>query len=214
MWAVLGEMMKFLIIVILFIFGNIPVQSSPQSNFLNKVLAVRNAPGCNNTNVYQVPENPNLFLGRKLINTNPSDLCSGTSWSLTFLKMDWKALALTEVASDLLHPARIGDGSMIISAYDASAMIFQREIWIAFECVTSNGSVNACVGPLRSDYQLDLLRTSVVITGRSITKKYELSASVLKLLNFKEHLYLYGTAGWGFKFGLFLINRSLKMLLV
>ena len=92
-------------------FGNIPVAIT----------------GCNSIAFAQVPGHPDLFLGRALNNTNPADKCSGHSWSLTYLRMNWKTHKLALAGVFVQTPLRIAGGLTAWNAFDPSVADFNGE---------------------------------------------------------------------------------------
>lgn len=147
--------------------------------------------GCNSVSFATHPALGDVWVARILNNTDPADLCSGTTISLALAKMDWKKLRLQQLQKTFDTSAGgvpIGDGHIIASAYDPSVEAWNTELWVAFECTGPGLRASSCVGPLASDQTIDRARTTVVVKGTSAD-----SASVPSLLSHQGHLYLYWT---------------------
>ncbi len=163
-----------------------------------------NYPGCNADVFTQIPDMPDLFIGRQM-NVTQANSCNGNGWSLVLLQMDWTTHQLKYVRTIFQTPAIVDDGSeQIKTAHDPYIAKFNGEYWIAFECAGKDivgGST--CIGPFdpkQPSKGMDLNRTYVIVYGKSAIAgdKYFYSASDPKLLSFQNHLYLYWTAvkGW------------------
>jgi len=157
------------------------------------------SPGCNAVVFAQFPDLPDLFVGRQINVTDPSNGCKGQGWSLVLLQMDWATHRFQILRAILKTPVSILDGSARIdSAYDPYIAKFNGEYWVAFECAGKGiiGSAT-CIGPFDPHQSgMDISRTYVIVQGRSAVPndKYRYSASDPKLLTFRNRLYLYWTA--------------------
>jgi hypothetical protein len=159
--------------------------------------------GCNAVRYAQLPDNENVFIGRMLNNTVPSDGCSGSSWKLTVSEFNKTTNQFTRIYDLLQTPATVLNGThSLTTAYDPSVMLFNGQYWVAFECHGTNlsGSVNkfgtsvaACVAPVGVFGVLDTSRLSIAISGGSYISgdQYTHSASVPKLLVHQNRIYLY-----------------------
>jgi hypothetical protein len=182
-------------------------QSSLQPTWLQSVNLVSpsswtpvNPYGCNAVSFGTTPALGNLLIGRILDNTDPSNNCSGTNWSLTWATINWATNTITQgpkLLDTSAGPVKLGDGNSILSAVDATATVWNNEVWVAFECYGYGNfkypAASSCVGPLNKDLSLNLSRTVVVIGGTSYNANdtYGYSASTPKLLTFDGNLYLY-----------------------
>ncbi|MCA9581984.1 MAG: hypothetical protein KC416_09330, partial [Myxococcales bacterium] len=148
------------------------------------------APGCNATRWTQVGAT-NTFLGRQLI----AGGCQGPHWKLVKARMDWQAGSFTDVA-DFLVPNKTPiapPGFTLNTTYDPSAIVFEGETWVAFEC-TGGGfpsGASTCLGPLQGG-QLDLARSFVAVRA-DVDGDHRRSASVPKLVVHRNRAYLYWT---------------------
>src|SRR5579884_135305 len=76
------------------------------------------APGCNSVSFWQVPDYPDLFIGRMLNVSDPARPCKrGHGWSLVLERMDWAEHRLSVVSTILPTPVRIANGLEVWSAY-------------------------------------------------------------------------------------------------
>ena len=187
--------MSKLLIFIIFItsstvvFGGLILQQSSSSQPFASGVTL-SGPACNAVAFGAHPSLGNIMIGRKLNNTS-NDPCSGNNWSLTTLQMNWiskNTFTFLKYAFDTSKgPVNISDGNLIFSAYDPIVEFWNKELWVAFECIPKNSkSASTCIGPLLSDNTIDINRTTLVILGTATS-----SGSVPKLLSFKGHLYLY-----------------------
>jgi hypothetical protein len=149
---------------------------------------------CNSVSFSQIPGHLDLFVGRLKENTGP-DKCSGNNWAIALFEMNWDKRELRFVRYILRPPFSIpGDGRVIQSVYDAYAIEFNDEIWIAFECASPE-SVSSCVAPLDLQNGVAVARVSAPVSGgpKTNTDSWRVSASDPKLLLYRRHLYLYWT---------------------
>ena len=149
---------------------------------------------CNSVSFSQIPGHLDFFVGRWKENINP-DECSGNNWAIALFEMNWDKRELRFVRYILRPPFTIpGDGRVVQSVYDAYAVEFNGEIWIAFECAAPD-SVSACIAPLDLQNGIAVARISVPVSGgpRTNTEGWRVSASDPKLLLYRRHLYLYWT---------------------
>jgi hypothetical protein len=144
--------------------------------------------GCNSVSFGFDPSLGDYCIGRSL-----SHGCRGT-WSLVLAQIDWQNHCLNYI-HDVLDTRNglvsISGGERVRHAYDAQVMAWDNEIWVAFEC--SGVGINraaSCMGPLNNNLVLDTARTNVVIEGGD-DRKYHYSASVPKLLAYKNRAYIY-----------------------
>jgi hypothetical protein len=155
------------------------------------------AEGCNATVFAQIPDMPDLFIGRLMNRTDPQDGCKGRGWSLVLLNMDWATHRLRLVRTILQTPVPVLNGMRIDSAYDPYVVKFNGEYWVAFECAGKGIYGGAtCMGPFdprQPDNGMDISRTYVIVQGLSSEPDdiYHYSASDPKLLTFHNRLYLY-----------------------
>jgi hypothetical protein len=151
---------------------------------------------CANVSVYAGTP----LLGDFMVSRQTQNGCDQAKWKLVGVQPTWtdNSVTFTKV-NEVFNPGVstvIGDGSTITSAYDPTAMDFAGETWIAFECAGPVIGVSACMGPLTKNKVLDIARTSVIIDASDTFANdgiYRHSASVPKLLNFKNKQYLYWT---------------------
>lgn len=153
---------------------------------------------CNNPSFTQVPGASNELLGRDRLTPPGGDVCSeAPHWNLVRAVINPTTHAVTKVGSILTPPARLSTGETITDAYDPSAMLYNGEIWVAFECwgLGFVGTGSACIGPYSSQGGVDVSRTSIVVQGTSYTSSaFEFSASVPKLLVHQNVAFLYWSA--------------------
>lgn len=177
---------------------------------------------CNSVSFYQVPNFPDYFVGRILINTNPKDLCSGDSWSLAMFKMDWNKNQL-QMVNYIFQPNKVTQAPFITNntrinatlttSYDPTVAFYNNEYWIAFEC-GGHGHPNWDLGPSSCVGHLDISKgidkafvdpgnISVVVKGQDSDPNsgYRYSASIPKLFVFQNKVYLYWGAIKHNKFG-------------
>ncbi len=152
--------------------------------------------GCNSPILAAIPDNPDYFFIRLLQNTNPSDGCSGNTWSIALAKMDWNQKKLSLIKKIIVPPLVLPGGKYTVTtAYDPSVLKFDGKLWVAFEChgIGFQGSVGTCMGPLSNTFELDLAHSYLLVQGKSVTPNdaYDFSASVPKLLNHQGHAYLF-----------------------
>ena len=146
--------------------------------------------GSNSVAFWQIPAQINLFAGRITQD-------GGATWSLALGTMNWAANTITNLRPVLTPPVAIPEGKTITTAYDPSVAFFSNEFWAAFECHGTgfSGTASTCMGPLDINGVIDISRTYVAILGTSYLSDGLLhSASVPKLFNHQNRLYLYWTA--------------------
>jgi len=145
--------------------------------------------GNNSVAFWQIPGQPDMFAGRVSQ--------SATSWSLAVGRMNWNTNTISNLRPILTPPVAIPQGRTITTAYDPSIAFFNNEFWAAFECHGTgfDGSAAACMGPLDINGAIDTARTYIAVLGNSSRSDGMIhSASVPKLLNYQNRLYLYWTA--------------------
>lgn len=152
--------------------------------------------GCNSVSFGTSPVLGDIYIGRNL-----NRHCDGTSaLSLVYVFMNWSSTSLQQkrvLIDTSLGAISLSDGNQITNAYDASVMVWNNEIWVAFECYGypnfQHQGASGCVGPLNKDMSLNLSRTVAVIGGTSFNPNdvYGRSASVPKLLVHKGIPYIY-----------------------
>ena len=151
---------------------------------------------CNNVSVYAgTPLLRDFLVSRQLQNE-----CDPGRWKLVGVQPTWSdtLVEFTKI-SDVFNPTAsgtaIGDGTVIFSAYDPTAMDYDGKTWIAFECFSPSIGVGACMGPLTANRTLDTKQTFVMVNANEAYKNdtHAHSASVPKLLSFKGKQYLYWT---------------------
>ncbi len=151
---------------------------------------------CNNVSVYA----GSPLLGDFLVSRQLQNGCDPGRWKLVGVKPSWSdTLVEFTKMSDVFNPTAsgtaIGDGTVIFSAYDPTAMDYDGRTWIAFECFSPSIGVGACMGPLTTNHTLDIKQTFVMVNANEAYKNdtHAHSASVPKLLSFKGKQYLYWT---------------------
>jgi hypothetical protein len=155
--------------------------------------------GCNSVAFQQIPGKPDLFIGRRLINTS-SEPCSGDYWTLALFQMNWPANSLKYVR-DIVHlPVTLAQGDVVITAYDPTLAFYNGELWVAFECAGSGpdlGGIPAgsCIAPLSANHSIITSRISLPVAGVRLTATVDgYSASVPKIFVFDGRPYLYWSA--------------------
>lgn len=161
---------------------------------VNAVLLNGQSP-CNSSSFAQVPTDRNYFIGRVLNNTS-ADLCSGSTWSLILFKMDWTQNVLHEVSVLFQPPYQVSTGQTISSAYDPHVVVYNNELWVAFECTGNFGyGASSCIAPFSIAGGIDVSRMTIAVMGTMNSSNTEaFSASVPKLLVYQGGLYIYWTA--------------------
>jgi len=177
-----------------------------------------------NAGVYTTtPLLKDFWIGRAYTNGDPGKVPPGETsrWQLLGFRPSWDKNAATEKESLAVNQVNvvfdatqgnmtgrasttIGDGTIIFASYDPSAMDFNGETWVAFECHGSLIGVNSCMGPLKAgtgnnqgNFVLDTARTVSIVYGESNRVgpfndgEYIHSGSVPTLLNYKGRVYLY-----------------------
>jgi hypothetical protein len=157
---------------------------------------------CNEVSFAPIPGDPAHVLGRY------NNGCANTSFSLARYAIDWNAhtLTVTNLAFDtgggnvpICGPNGAYGGNSVSTAYDASVMSFNGEVWAAWECggnLAGTATASTCVGPLNvATGVIDPTRTNVPVLGNnSINDGYLYSASVPELLFFQGNAYVYWSA--------------------
>jgi hypothetical protein len=150
---------------------------------------------CPSTTFYQVPGQPDLFLGRTV--ADPTTCAGGPlRWTLALYKMDWANLTFHFVNTLLDVPTTTPSGIELRAALDPTAAEYRGEVWVAFECVPVGiGDTSSCVAPLDvRTGQLDMSRVSLPVRGtKSAFSAERFSASVPKLFADNGRLYIYWT---------------------
>ena len=159
------------------------------------VVTADGSPICHSFSFSQMPQALDFFVGRVKTST-ARDVCGGPV-TLALFRFDWASHVMTMQHLLMQVPASVG-AATIDAAYDPSVAEFGGEAWVAFECAGRFiAGTSTCVAPLAPDVShLDLSRLSIPIVGLDSDGKspWWYSASTPKLLNFKDHLYLYWTA--------------------
>ncbi|AZZ37028.1 hypothetical protein CIK05_09560 [Bdellovibrio sp. qaytius] len=171
-------------------------QAAPKIGVPQGVSIVKDGKGiCNSVSFTQVPTDSNYFIGRILNGSTPG-ACDGTNWSLALFKMTWETNTLSFVKYVFKPDVTDAAGNKIESAYDPHIVQFNNEMWVAFECAGPFGiGASSCIAPFTIANGLDTNRLSVIVRGTyNATKTEVYSASVPKLLAFKNKLYIYWTA--------------------
>lgn len=175
--------------------------AQPQLSAVFASQATLSLAGCNRVAYDQLHGSPYFFIGRALNNTDPSNGCSGSTWSLIRNQLDGSLLAAKGPLLDVRTPVPVavpGAQLEITTAYDPSTALFGDRVWVAFEChgVGFSHWVATCAGPLSADGKaIEPESLSVVVWGSDPTQdpEHKHSASVPKLFVHKGQLYLYWT---------------------
>lgn len=175
--------------------------------------------GCNAVRFYPIPSRLGFYFQRFGYNLKKQDDdCSFQQWGIRISHLDSKAVPpLFEPETVVFAPPAEGvvfsEGKFKVdSGYDQSAVIFNNEVWTAFECyVNAQGksvspgfdrgvdkvnsyTVSICIAPYNPKAQrIDVSRGTVPILGGSyqVGDPFGYSASVPKLLVHRKRLYLY-----------------------
>lgn len=145
---------------------------------------------CNESAMSQFPDNPSLFVGRKMqgqraLNGDGKTCAGGENIALQLYSMDWATLSMSRgpiilnvhppsLAPDVSQQPTFTSGQQkvhITNAYDPAITQFNGEYWVAFECALETNArpnqfpwANVCLGPLDpSTNQLNLARTDVIV---------------------------------------------------
>lgn len=145
---------------------------------------------CNESAMSQFPDNPSLFVGRKMqgkkaLNGDGKTCAGGENIALQLYRMDWRTMSMSrgDVILNVQPPSSVPDVSQqptftsgqqpvhITNAYDPAITRFNGEYWVAFECALETDAspnqfpwANVCLGPLDSSTNsLNLDRTDVVV---------------------------------------------------
>lgn len=131
---------------------------------------------CNESAMSQFPDNPSLFVGRKMqgkkaLNGDGKTCAGGENIALQLYRMDWTTMSMSrgDIILNVQPPSLVPDVSQqptftneqqpvhITNAYDPAITQFNGEYWVAFECALETDArpnqfpwANVCVGPLKS----------------------------------------------------------------
>jgi len=175
--------------------------------------------GCNAVRFYPIPSQSDSYFQRFGYNFKEhNDDCSFQQWGIRISHIN------SEVVPPLFEPKSVvfapppegvpfsGGKFKVDIGYDQSAIIFNNEIWVAFECYgnaegkggsvgfgtgfdqVKSDSVASCIAPYNpSTRRIDYSRGTIPILGGSYKPgdAFGYSASVPKLLAHKERLFLY-----------------------
>jgi len=159
------------------------------------VKSANGEPLCPSFSFSQIPDLPNLFIG-KLKGSTPKGVCAGNV-TLALFKLDWSTGIMTFLHTVVQVPFTYRNAT-IIAAYDPFVLSYKGKSWVAFECVGLHLSgTSSCIAPLVDQGgRVDTNRMTVPVVGDEGGKATRLrySASTPKLLEFKSRVYLYWSA--------------------
>lgn len=166
------------------------ISGAKQVLTLSNQIEVKIPDFCNESAMSQFPDNPSLFVGRRMqgkkaLNGDGKTCAGGENMALQLYGIDWTTLSMSRgpVILDVQPPSLLPDVSKqptftsgqqkvhITNAYDPAITQFNGEYWVAFECALETDArpnqfpwANICLGPLDpTTNQLNLARTDVIV---------------------------------------------------